>query len=62
VESSSKGRAPIEILASNTGVLQTYSLDYHEGMRYPHLQRAPGTVDYIEAIFKPLTTNSVAKR
>ena len=45
---------PILILASNTGSLATYTIDYHEGIRFPHLRLIPGAQDYLTEILKPL--------
>jgi hypothetical protein len=35
-------------------VLRTISLDYRDGLRYPRLERIPGTKDRLEAIFAAL--------
>jgi hypothetical protein len=32
---------------------RTVSIDYHGGLRYPHLQRIEGTPDRLSAIFAP---------
>jgi len=45
---------PIVILASNTGSLATYAIDYHEGIRLPHLRLIPGAHDYLTEILRPL--------
>jgi hypothetical protein len=29
----------------------TVPIDYHGGLRYPHLERIPGQPDYLTAIF-----------
>ena len=31
-------------------------IDYHDGERYPVLERVEGTPDYLDDITKPLTT------
>ena len=31
-------------------------IDYHDGERYPVLERVDGTPDYLDEITKPLTT------
>lgn len=49
---------PIIILASNTGSLATYAIDYHEGIRLPHLRLIPGARDYLTEILKPLPGRS----
>ncbi|MGC1381724.1 MAG: hypothetical protein WA814_11960 [Candidatus Baltobacteraceae bacterium] len=44
------GSAPISLITTQTGWYQTLSLDYHDGIRYPHLERIPGTTDMLSAI------------
>ncbi len=45
----------VELLVENTGVLRTYPLDYHGGLRYPHLECIDGVPDLLSEIVKPLT-------
>jgi predicted metalloprotease with PDZ domain len=45
--------APISLIVSQTGWFQTLSLDYHDGVRYPHLERIDGTPDMLGAITAP---------
>ncbi|MGC2651196.1 MAG: hypothetical protein WA304_10385 [Candidatus Cybelea sp.] len=45
--------APISLITSQTGWFQTLSLDYHDGFRYPHLERIEGTPDMLAAIMAP---------
>jgi predicted metalloprotease with PDZ domain len=45
--------APISLITSQTGWFQTLSLDYHDGVRYPHLERIEGTPDMLAAIMLP---------
>jgi predicted metalloprotease with PDZ domain len=45
--------ATISLITSQTGWFQTLSLDYHDGMRYPHLERIEGTPDMLAAIMAP---------
>jgi hypothetical protein len=51
---------PIIILASNTGSLATYAIDYHAGLRFPHLRLISGAHDYLTEILKPLPARSLA--
>jgi len=46
---------PTELIVVNTGVYRIVGLDYHDGLRYPHLQRVEGTPDYLDEILKPMT-------
>jgi len=54
VQQSKSNSAPISIIVSNTGWLETHELAYHEGLRSPHLERIDGTNDYLNDILKPL--------
>jgi predicted metalloprotease with PDZ domain len=45
---------PIELLAANGVQYQTYSVDYHAGLRYPHLERDNTRQDYLSEILGPL--------
>ncbi len=42
----------ITIIARNFNSVQTYVIHYAGGVRYPHLERIPGTHDYLSDIFK----------
>jgi predicted metalloprotease with PDZ domain len=53
VAAAKDGHDPIELLVKNGDQYQTYAIDYHGGLRYPHLQRTPGAPDRIGAIFTP---------
>lgn len=46
---------PIELLVENGQFFQTYSVSYHDGDRYPHLQRVDGQPDLLELMLTPLT-------
>jgi predicted metalloprotease with PDZ domain len=45
--------APVSLIVSQTGWFQTLSLDYHGGVRYPHLERVEGVPDMLEVIAAP---------
>jgi predicted metalloprotease with PDZ domain len=47
---------PIGLIVVNTGVYRVITIDYHDGLRYPHLERVDGTPDYLDEILKPLTS------
>jgi predicted metalloprotease with PDZ domain len=47
--------APIELIISNTGYYKVVKVDYHGGLRFPHLERAQGTPDYLDEILQPMT-------
>jgi predicted metalloprotease with PDZ domain len=46
---------PIELIVANTGYYKVVQLDYHDGLRFPHLQRVDGTPDLLDEILKPMT-------
>ena len=45
--------APIELLVQNLDTFMTLKVDYHGGLKYPHLQRSADTPDRIADIVKP---------
>ena len=46
---------PIELIVSNTGFYKVVKIDYHDGLRFPHLEPVKGTPDYLDEIIKPMT-------
>lgn len=42
VTAAKNGKAPIELLVKNVDVYSTAKIDYHEGLKYPHLVRSKG--------------------
>src|SRR5205809_765786 len=53
--------APISIIVSNTGSLETHEITYHEGLRSPHLERIEGANDHLNDILRPLANSSSAR-
>lgn len=47
---------PIVLLVSNAGFLESHEIDYHGGLRYPHLVRNEAADDYLDEILKPRLT------
>ena len=45
---------PIECIVSNDNHFRTLKLDYHEGEKYPNLERDPSQPDVLADILKPL--------
>ncbi|PRA23917.1 peptidase M61, partial [Brevundimonas sp. MYb27] len=45
--------APISLLLKNGDRYRTVAFDYHDGLRYPRLERIPGTPDRISDILSP---------
>lgn len=52
IRASRNGREPIELLIENADYFRTYSLNYHGGERYPHLERITGRPDLLAEIIK----------
>ena len=48
-----KTKAPMQMLFKRGDKFQTVSVDYHGGLRYPHLERVGGTPDRLDAILAP---------
>jgi len=48
-----KTKEPIKLLVKRGDEFVTISLDYHGGMRYPHLERVETTPDRLDAILAP---------
>ena len=48
------GSAPINLLVKKGKQFQTVALDYHGGLKYPQLERIPGTTDRLGAILQAL--------
>jgi predicted metalloprotease with PDZ domain len=46
---------PIELILVNTGYYKVVKIDYHDGLRFPHLERIDGTPDRLDDIVKPMT-------
>ena len=48
-----KSKDPIKLLLKRGDEFVTVSLDYHDGLRYPHLERVETTSDRLDAILAP---------
>ena len=51
--SAEKSKEPIKLLLKRGDEFVTVILDYHGGMRYPHLERVEGTPARLDAILAP---------
>jgi predicted metalloprotease with PDZ domain len=51
---------PIHLIVQADSFVSTVDLDYHDGERYPALERVDGTPAYLDDITKPLTTPAKA--
>jgi predicted metalloprotease with PDZ domain len=53
---SKKQTGTIVLLVSNAGFVESHEIDYHDGLRYPHLVRNETVLDYLDEILKPRVT------
>ena len=44
---------PIELIVQNGEYYRTVRLDYHDGLKYAHLERDPARPDLLSEILKP---------
>ena len=51
---------PIHLLTQSDTFISTADIDYHDGPRYPRLERIPKTPDLLDDITKPLTPQQSA--
>ena len=51
---AAKNGGPIELLVKKDDRFKMVRIDYHDGLKYPRLERIEGTPDRLAAIFKPL--------
>jgi predicted metalloprotease with PDZ domain len=45
--------APVELLIKDGDLYRSVRVEYHEGLKYPHLERIPGTPDRLGTILAP---------
>ena len=53
IKSSQSGSQPIALLVVNDDYYTTCRVEYHGGLRYPHLERDSSKPDYLDALIKP---------
>ena len=53
LKEAKSGNAPIDLLVKSGDLYKTFRVDYHDGLKYPHLERIPGTVDRLGEILAP---------
>jgi len=52
ITNTKSSSAPIQLIVSNGPQVATYSVDYHGGLRYPHLIRDDSKPDYLSEILR----------
>ena len=53
VDAAKLSTEPINLLVANGVYFKTYPVDYHGGLRYPHLERVGAQPDLLSDIIKP---------
>jgi hypothetical protein len=53
IKASKDSRNPIVLLVITDEYYKTCTIDYHDGERYPHLQRDDSKPDYLDDLIKP---------
>jgi predicted metalloprotease with PDZ domain len=54
IAAAKNATAPIQLIVANGAQFLTYSVDYHGGLRYPHIERDESRPDYLGEITHPL--------
>lgn len=60
IRAAKDSKEPIRLIVQADEFVQTAEIDYHEGEKYPVLERMNGTPDYLDEIAKPLTKMQTA--
>jgi predicted metalloprotease with PDZ domain len=53
VDAAKATTSPIQLIVANGAQVETYSINYHDGLRYPHLERDEGRPDFLGDILHP---------
>ncbi len=53
VKTAKQGKQPVTLLVKDFDRYRTIAIDYHDGLRYPHLQRLEGRPDRLSGILAP---------
>ncbi|MCC6505827.1 MAG: peptidase M61, partial [Aquimonas sp.] len=52
IRRAQQDRKPIDLLLRQDDHYRTVQISYHDGLRYPHLQRIDGSRDWLTSIVK----------
>jgi predicted metalloprotease with PDZ domain len=55
IKAAKDGTQPIELLVQVVNTFKTVRVNYHDGLKYPHLERIEGSEDRVSEIAKPHT-------
>jgi predicted metalloprotease with PDZ domain len=53
IKNAKTDKAPIQLLIKRGDIYRTVAVDYHGGLRYPHLERVPGTPALLDGVLAP---------
>ena len=53
IKNAKSGTAPIDLLIKDNDQFRTVRIDYHDGLRYPHLERTGSGAASLDAILEP---------
>jgi predicted metalloprotease with PDZ domain len=53
IKTAQHAKSAIDVLADNGGFFGTYRIDYHGGLKYPHLIRVKSKPDMLAKIMAP---------
>jgi predicted metalloprotease with PDZ domain len=59
---SRNSKQPIELTIENAHRFKTYSVDYHDGPRHPHLERVATKPDLLGEILKPRSSGPATRQ
>jgi predicted metalloprotease with PDZ domain len=54
IDAARSTTTPIQLIVANGAAVETHQIDYHGGLRYPHLERDSSHPDYLGEILHPL--------
>lgn len=58
IRQAQRSSAPIPFVIEQNGWVNTYEVNYHDGLRYPHLERIPNVPDMLLQIMSPHRSGS----
>lgn len=61
LKAAKNSSAPIQLLVENSEYYKTYSVNHHDGDRYPHLVRDSSKPDYLGDMIRPRATTGAPK-
>ena len=62
IDAAKGSTQPIHLIVQAENYVSSIDIDYHDGQRYPALERVDGKTDYLDDITKPLTTPQTAPK